>query len=227
MEEKRVPDGWETVDRGKIVMGEDGRMKLLGTCKCGSPVWLKQGRLFKSLFYGQCPSCRSFVTARVKTVRITKEDVEKDEGRVRDIDVLVTHVCDKAVREMDPILYDAAMMLTELHEKHWNECLQIGKYSDAEEILMRCVLAERDEHVIHRTEDEVPPLGVYVLAWRESWDVACLTEIEAEDGTATVMWEVPTDALKTSGIFAKLDAYKYWAYLPDDPIYTYGDESDA
>lgn len=177
MEEKKIPDGWETVDRGKIVMGEDGRMKLLGTCKCGSPVWLKQGRLFKRLFYGQCPSCRSFVTARVRTVKITKEDVEKDDGRVRDIDVLVTHVCDKAVREMDPILYDAAMMLRELSDKHWSECWMIGVYSDTDEKARRLVAATTMEPL---TVDGVKDSAKAV---KTIWTESDLDKLSPDDGT--------------------------------------------
>lgn len=54
----------------------------------------------------------------------------RGENRVVDVDLLVAHVVDVAIRTMDPVLYDAALMLTELNEKHWSECWQIGVYSD-------------------------------------------------------------------------------------------------
>ena len=74
-------------------------------------------------------------------MRVNATEGEDGEYRVRDVDLLTAHLVDVAIREVDPVLYDAALMLTELSEKHWSECWQIGKYSEAERILTKCILA--------------------------------------------------------------------------------------
>lgn len=134
MEENRIPEGWERVKRGNIIFDEDGRMKLLGHCqKCGGMIWLKQGRFFKRALTGKCPGCGARIVAKMRKARVSREEVEYDEERIRDVEKLIAHVTDVAVREMDPVLYDAAEMLRELNEKHWSECWQIGVYSDGVE----------------------------------------------------------------------------------------------
>lgn len=145
-EESRVPEGWEKLDRGRVIFDDDGRMKLLAHCKCGAGLWLRQWRFpFKSIFTGRCPVCGSLVVARIRKVIAERQEAEEDESRIRDVDILAAHVVDVAVREMDPVLFDAAEMLRELNEKHWSECWQIGQYSD------ECgeLNSERDEFV-HR-----------------------------------------------------------------------------
>lgn len=132
---------WQRFDGSSVVFDGEGRMKMLATCKCGATTWVRQGKIFKKYFTGKCPSCGAFLLAKIKRVRVNATEGEDGEYRIRDVDLLTAHVVDVAIREMDPVLYDAAMMLTELHEKHWNECLQIGKYSEAEKILTKCVLA--------------------------------------------------------------------------------------
>ena len=136
---EKVRSEWEILDRDRVAQDpKDGRLKILGRCRCGSPVWLKRTRFFKSLFSGVCPSCGRPILARVKIEPqpFTPEDAE--ESRIKDVELLAAHCVDVAVRDMDPVLYDAAMMLLELNEKHWSECWQIGVYSDGIE-------SEKDE----------------------------------------------------------------------------------
>ena len=130
MDEKKVPEGWAKVDRGRIVFDDDGRMKILSTCKCGGPVWVKQGKVFKKWFTGRCSSCGTMVIARIRKVTVSHDEAMEDESRIRDIDALVSHLTDVAVREIDPVMYDAAEMLMELNEKNWSECLQIAQYDE-------------------------------------------------------------------------------------------------
>ena len=130
MEENRIPEGWEKADRSKIIFDESGRMKLLGHCRCGAAVWIKQGKVFKKWFTGRCSSCGTMVIARIRKVAVSHDEAMEDECRIRDIDALVSHLTDVAVREIDPVMYDAAEMLLELNEKHWSECLQIAQYDE-------------------------------------------------------------------------------------------------
>jgi len=130
MEENRIPEGWEKADRSKIIFDESGRMKLLGHCRCGAAVWLKQGKWFKRYFTGRCTSCGAAVVGRIRKIVVDRSVVEEDDARIRDVDRLVAHLTDLAVRNMDPILYDAAEMLRELNERHWSECFQIAQYDE-------------------------------------------------------------------------------------------------
>ena len=116
MEENKIPDGWSKVDRCRIIFDDQGRMKILGVCKCGAPVWLKHGKVFKRWFLGRCPACRSLVIARIRRVTVTHDEAAEDTGRIRDIDTLVAHLTDVAVREIDPVMYDAAEMLQEFED---------------------------------------------------------------------------------------------------------------
>lgn len=124
------------------VKGVDGRDQFSVSCPyCGATTWIRQSRIFKRWWKSECANCGRTSWGRLKTIPILKVDHEP----VMDIDMLIAYMRDKAIDDIDPLLMEAADRMEELQEKHLNECWQIGVYSNAEEILMRCVLAERDD----------------------------------------------------------------------------------
>ena len=177
MEEKKIPDGWSQVQRDRILFDEGGRMKILGECKCGSPVWIKQGKVFKRFLLGRCPSCGAWVFARIRKVSVSINEAAEDEGRIRDIDAIVAHLTDVAVREIDPVMYDAAEMLQELSDKHWSECWQIGVYSDTDEKAKRLVNATTMEPLT------VDGVNDSARAVKTIWTESDLDKFSPVDGT--------------------------------------------
>lgn len=211
MEEKKIPDGWSRVQRDRILFDEGGRMKILGECKCGSPVWIKQGKVFKRFLRGRCPSCGALVFARIRKVSVSLNEAAEDEGRIRDVDAIVAHLTDVAVREIDPVMYDAAEMLQELSDKHWSECWQIGEYSDENELLFRVMAKHSDRLRIHRTEEEHPAINETVLVWTGlDWTTAMLVK---EDGC--YMWAF--DKNEDGFDYVGADDWEYWMPLPGGP----------
>lgn len=179
MEKTSVPEGWQKVDREKVVIEKDGRLKILCDCKCGAPTWVKQGRVFKRIFLGKCPSCGRTVMARIRAVKVTspEEKEEITESGIKDVDLLVSHLIDIAIREMDPVIYDAAQKLMELNEKHWSECWQIGVYSDTDEKAQRLVRATTMEPL---TVDGVKDSAKAV---KTIWTESDLDKLSPDDGT--------------------------------------------
>lgn len=168
---------WKRFDGSSVVFDGEGRMKMLATCKCGATAWVRQGKVFKRFFTGKCPSCGAFLLARIKRVRVNATEGEDGEYRIRDVDLLTAHVVDVAIREMDPILYDAAMMLRELSEKHWSECWMIGVYSDTDEKARRLVAATTMEPL---TVDGVKDSANAV---KTIWTESDLDNLSSDDGT--------------------------------------------
>jgi len=178
-EEKRIPgEGWEEMDRNNVMFDKRGRVKFLGTCKrCGGNLWLKQWGPLKNVFVGKCHICGNWMLARVKRVDASLEECRESECRVRDVQLMASHLIDVAIREMDPVIYDAAETLMELEEKHWSECWQIGVYSDTDEKAQRLVRATTMEPL---TVDGVKES---VKAVKTIWTESDLDKLSPDDGT--------------------------------------------
>lgn len=123
---KRLEKG-ERINSENVVFDEDG-MKILGTCKhCGGEFWLRQGRFFKKWLHGVCPSCGYGTFAKMGIIEVPDNS---DNAPFKDEEFVVWYLKNKAYEEVDPILLAAADMIRNLSDKHWNECWQIGVYSN-------------------------------------------------------------------------------------------------
>ena len=181
-----------------VVFDEDG-MKVLMKCKnCGGDFWIKQGKVFKKWFKGRCPACGWTTIAKAGVRKIqTDENGEKIEP-FKDEDEIIRYLNRKSIEDVDPMLCAAANMIRDLSDRHWNECWQIGLYSDK-------------KSGIRRTEDEYPPFGEVVLVWNGlAWELARFVN---EDGC--YLWE--TEPYNNEHDYMGGYDWEYWTYLPDDP----------
>ena len=212
------------IPMGEPVKGADGREQFSVSCPhCGSTVWVKQSKIFKRMWKTDCPNCGRTSWGRMRVINIDDEVREP----VMDIDMLVAYLKEKAIDDIDPLLMEAADRLKELQEKHLSECWQIGVYSNAEEILMKCVLKEptleREDAFdngrteIRRSEWELPKtLGENVLVWKNgpypSWVIANLTVVEGEKVWMEYRpWDDGYNPPR------KIEDGPFWMPLPSDP----------
>lgn len=151
-------EGFEKVETQE---DSDGRLRFLWQCpKCGGSLWVRQPKtkipILRNFWRGECGGCDSVFGVYVQTHEVP---VDLDEvtlsGDYEDIDELCDYLRFRALKEVNPMLMAASKKLKELHERHWDECLQIGKYSNECDILNRCLLniAESEQNAPETVSD--------------------------------------------------------------------------
>lgn len=108
----------------------NGRVRFLTKCdKCGADMWVREPNtnvpVLKNVWKGECGNCR-----KTNLRYVTKTRVPVPQELCRDVDKIVAYLKFRAIAVVDPMLLAAAVMLEELNEKHWSECLQIAQYDE-------------------------------------------------------------------------------------------------
>ena len=108
----------------------NGRARFMAKCfKCGAPVWVQEPDtnvpVLRNIWKGECANCH-----KTSLSYVTKTRVPIPQELCRDVDEIVAYLKFRAIAVVDPMLLAAAVMLEELNEKHWCECLQIAQYDE-------------------------------------------------------------------------------------------------